>query len=91
MNTLDTPLGWMFVLIASVFALGLTRTFARHFYPESPGFARRLAAPLSFAALAGACFRGAALPALVLTFALGATMILLSRWNRRNKSGRSAA
>lgn len=37
MNALDTSLVWIFVLLAAVFALGLTGTFARRFYPDFPG------------------------------------------------------
>ena len=51
-------MGWNFLLIAVVFALGLATPFARRFYPSSPSFVRRLAAPIIFIVLAVACFAG---------------------------------
>lgn len=79
MNTLDTPFGWMFAALAALFTLGSTAPFARRFYPSAPSFLRRLAAPVIFALLAVACFRGAALPALSFVVILGAVQIVVSR------------
>ena len=79
MNTLDTPLGWMFVALAAIFTLGIAPPFARRFYPGSPNFVRRLAAPVIFALLAAACFQGMALPALSLVVILGTALIAVSR------------
>ena len=76
-------LGWGFLLIAAIFSLGLARPFARRFYPGSPGFIPRLAAPVIFALLAAACFAGVGMLVFVLTATLGLTQIVVSRSRRR--------
>ncbi len=77
-------LGWTFMLIACLFALGLATPIARHFYPDSPKFRHRLAAPLIFGALAVACFIGFGRAALFLVALLGLSLIAVSRWRRRS-------
>lgn len=69
----------MFLSLAALFALGVSPRFARRFYPESPSFQRRLAAPALFAVLSIACFQGMALPALIATAALGSVVIIHNR------------
>jgi hypothetical protein len=76
--------GWMFVFLAAFFALGLTASLARHFYPHSPSFLRRLAGPLIFGLLAVACFMGIGRAALILVVLSGLTLIVISHWRRRN-------
>lgn len=76
----------MFVLLAAIFALGLTPRFAQRFYPDAPGFLRRLAAPILFALLAAVCFLGEALLALGVTAALGIVLICFSRWKTRKST-----
>lgn len=85
MNALHTQFGWMFTAIAAIFALGLAPRFARHFYPASPNFLVRLAAPVSLATLGTACFMGMAIQALVAVVAVGVTLILISRGNGREQ------
>jgi hypothetical protein len=77
-------LGRMFVLLSVVFAMGLIKPFVRHFYPASPGFPRRLAAPIIFVVLAMACFKGLGSVALILVVLSGLTQIIISRRRRRN-------
>ena len=86
MNTLDTPLGWMFVALAAIFTLGLAAPFARRFYPSSPNLLRRLAAPVIFSLLAVACFRGGALPALVVVVIVGVGLIAIRRRSNQKPS-----
>jgi hypothetical protein len=89
MNTeLNNILGWMFVLLATIFSLGLTKLFAKRFYPASPGFSRRLAAPLIFGVLALACFMGTSFLALTLVVLLGSTQVVISHLKHRNASRR---
>ena len=76
-------MGWNFLLIAVVFALGLATLFARRFYPSSPSFVRRLAAPIIFIVLAVACFAGIGRWALICVTVLGLALIIVSRWRRR--------
>ena len=87
MNTLWITFGWMFVTLAAIYALGVAEPLARRFYPGSPGFLARLAAPLIFAVLAAACFLHVAVPALIVTVALGTVQIARSRWLRRRTRG----
>jgi hypothetical protein len=81
---LNNIFGWMFVALAAIFLPGLTKLFAKYFYPASPGFSRRMAAPLIFSALALACFMGISFPALTLVVLLGLAQIIVSRLKRRN-------
>ena len=91
MHTLDTPFGWMFTAITALFALGLTARFAPHFYPKSPGFVVRLAAPTIFALLAAACFHSLALPTLAAVTALGLIQITVAwRGKRTAKTQKQA-
>jgi len=79
-------MGWLFAAIATLFSLGLTPRFGRSFYPTSPSFGLRLAAPALFLLIATACFWGYAIQAFVVTVALGLPLIVTRRWNdRRNK------
>lgn len=77
--------GWTLALIAAVFALGLTAPFARRFYPGSPGFRRRLAAPLIFGAWAVACCIGFGRVALFLVAFLGLILIAITRWRHHRE------
>jgi hypothetical protein len=77
-------MGWDFVLIAAVFALGLTKTFARRFYPALPSLKHRLAAPIIFSTLAAACFAGFGFWALTRVATLGLALMIVTRWRRRN-------
>ena len=83
MNTPDTQLGWMFVAMAAIFALGLIPRWAVRFYPTAPPFLVRLAAPVLFAVVASACFRGLAVKALALVIICGMTLIFISRRGAR--------
>ncbi len=71
-----TTMGWMFVFMAAFFALGLLPQLAKRFYPDSARFRLRLAAPIIFGLMATACFIGLALPAMVLTVALGLPLVV---------------
>jgi hypothetical protein len=82
-------LGWTLLLVAGIFSVGLSPSFARHFYPSSPRLLRRLAAPLIFGGLAAACLTGAGYAALFFVILLGLTQIALTRW-RRGKDNQSA-
>jgi hypothetical protein len=77
-------LGWMFVALAGIFALGMAKPFARYYYPGLPGFPRRLAAPLIFGILAAACFMGIGRAALIFVVLLGLTLAVIGRWRGRN-------
>jgi hypothetical protein len=83
MNPFFTPLGGMFLFLALFYLFGLLNPFARRFYPDSPGVLRRSAAPVIFACLAMACFRGFGLPALLLVAIAGMIQIAAARRNRR--------
>lgn len=85
MNTFFLSLGVLFLGLALFFLLGLLPRFARRFYPGRPGVVARAAAPLIFAGLAFACFRGAALPTLLLLVTVGSAMILRKRNHHRRK------
>jgi len=86
MDTLNVPIGWMFVALTAIFALGLSPRWANRFYPTSPSFSRRLAAPVIFAALAAVCFAGFALQALsAVVIAGGALIAMHRRTARRNQ------
>ncbi len=78
-----TSMGYMFVSLAAIFALGLVPSLAPRIYPASPNVSRRLIAPVVFAMLATACFTGIALQALVLTVVLGLPCIITNRWHER--------
>jgi hypothetical protein len=85
-----TALGYLFVLVTALFALGLAPRLAPLFYPDyfaEPGLLRRLAAPVLFALLALSCFIGWGLQAFILTAVLGMAQIIVSRWNRQKRSG----
>ncbi|MGH7940687.1 MAG: hypothetical protein ACREFR_06400 [Limisphaerales bacterium] len=73
-------MGWDFVVIAAIFALGLVKPFVRRFYPASAGFIRRLAAPVIFSALAATCFAGVGLWAFICAVILCLPQIVVSRW-----------
>ncbi len=89
MNTLDTDFGWLFVAISAIFTLGLTPQWASRFYPASPTFLVRLAAPMIFALLASACFMGVAIQALMVIVVCGLTQIMVSRGaGRKSKPNR---
>jgi hypothetical protein len=75
--------GWCMVAVASIFALGLVPRLASRFYRGSPGFARRLAAPVIFSVLAAACFLGIGGELLILVAVLGLTQIIMSRRRKR--------
>lgn len=83
MDTLDAPFGWLFVAMAALFALGLIPRWAVRFYPASPPFLVRLAAPIIFAVLASACFLGLSVQALTVVVVCGLTLIFVSRWAGR--------
>ena len=83
MNTLHTQLGWMFAALAALFALGLAPRLAPRFYSAAPSAPRRLAAPVLFAALAVACFLGAAVQALSAVVIAGMPLIVSRRWEGR--------
>ena len=76
---MDTTLGWMFVALAALFALALVPRLAVRFYPARPGVGTRSAAPVIFSLLAGACFSGFDMPALVAVVLLGSAQIITSR------------
>lgn len=76
-------LGWTLMLVAGVFSVGLSPSFAHHFYPDSSRLLRRLAAPLIFGGLAAACLMGGGSAALFLVVWLGLTQIAVRRWRRR--------
>ncbi|BCM89865.1 hypothetical protein IAD21_01713 [Abditibacteriota bacterium] len=83
---LDLSLGYMFVSIAAIFALGLVPILSSRIYPTSPSLQRRLIAPLLFVLLAGSCFAGLGFQALVLTVIAGLSCIALKRWQDRNRN-----
>lgn len=85
MDTLNTPFGWTFIIVAAIFTLGLMPRFARRFYPTAPRFLVRLAAPVIFALLATACFLGLALKALSIVVILGMAQIIVSQWRGRKQ------
>lgn len=85
MDTLNTPFGWMFVMLTAIFTLGLMPHFARRFYPTAPPFAVHLAAPVIFALLASACFLGLAMKALSVVVVLGMAQIVVSRLRGRKQ------
>ena len=87
MNTLWIALGWMFVALAAIYALGVAEPLARRFYPGSPGLLARLGAPLIFAGLAAACFQHFAIPALISIVTLGMVQITWSHWLRQRVRG----
>lgn len=74
--------GWCLLALAAIFSLALVPRFARRFYPTGPGVLVRLAAPVIFGALAGACFAGVGFEALVLTAVVGTVLVVHSRWKR---------
>jgi hypothetical protein len=86
MNSASTPLGGMFLLLALLFLIGLLNPCARRCYPSGPGVIARSAAPLIFACLAIACFRGNAAPALLFVVVAGVILRGLSR--RKNGTPR---
>ena len=71
------------MMVAALFALGLAKPFARHFYPGSPGLLPRLAAPLIFGGMAASCFLGVGREVLVFTVLAGLVLIAVTRWRRR--------
>jgi hypothetical protein len=75
-------LGWTLMLIAGIFSIGLSPSFAHHFYPGSPRLLRRLAAPLIFGGLAAACLMGVGFATLFLVIMLGLTQITVRRRRR---------
>ena len=77
-------LGWMFVALAAIFALGLAGPLVRHYYPGPSTLPRRMAAPLIFSILAAACFTGIGLAALIFFVLLGLTLMIVRRWRLRN-------
>jgi hypothetical protein len=79
MNTPDTGFGWLFVAMAAIFALGLIPRWAVRYYPTSPPFLVRLAAPVIFAVLASACFLGLAVKAFAVLIVCGMILILIRR------------
>ena len=77
-------LGWMFVALTAIFALGIAGPLARQYYPGPSTLPRRLAAPLIFNILAMACFMGFGQAALIFTVLLGLTLVVSRRWRLRN-------
>ena len=82
MNNFFTALGGLFAFLALFFLLGLLKPFARRFYPVESGVVRRAAAPVIFACLAIACFRGWGLMAMAGVVVGG---IILMKINKRNR------
>jgi hypothetical protein len=70
------PFAWMFAGIAVIFAFGLLPKLASRFYPASPAFRVRLAAPIIFALLAVACALGIAIQTLSAITIAGLTLII---------------
>jgi hypothetical protein len=85
---MDTPLGWMFLGIATLLSLGLAPRLAGRFYPTRPRFVTRLAAPVIFGVLAALCFAGFATPALYVVAVAGIALIV---YRRRGKLAPPAA
>ncbi|BDI30714.1 hypothetical protein CCAX7_27650 [Capsulimonas corticalis] len=85
MDTLNIAFAGMFAALAAIFALGLTPQFSRRFYPESPGFFARLAAPVIFALLAMGSYWRMAIPSLVTIAVLGAIQMARRHWRSRIK------
>ncbi len=82
MNNFFTPLGWMFLAMSLLFMMGLLNPFAHRFYPGKAGVVARSAAPVIFACLAIACFKGAGLQALLALAIAGMVQITLNRRKR---------
>ena len=82
MSYFYTTLGGMFLALALFFLMGLLNPFARRFYPGKANVVARSAAPVIFACLAMACFKGAGLQALLALAVAGVIQITLNHRKR---------
>lgn len=78
------PLGWMFVALATIFALGIIGPLTLRYYPGQTTLPHRLAAPVIFSVLAAACFAGIGKGALIFVASLGLALAIRRRWQLRN-------